>query len=220
MPNPPPDELLPKTIPGHVSWGKQVRYTFPWRDESYSSQEVDAYRFPHSPGTFWMNFRMSRFQENGILRTDGVRVRVIVRTAAAEVIEVLPWRVYHTAGWYSLRWPLPSLPFAEGVGIWLETDRQESSRGIVEIQGFDGAYPRSDRYVLLDEEDRHLLLFQEERDVAVYRSGSSGSGSKKKPVLATIHDLFDEDLPATHGISPTEIEGVPLFPLALSLTRV
>lgn len=212
MPNP-PEELLPKTIPGHVSWGKQVRYTFPWRDESYSSQEVDAYRFPHSPSTFWMNFRMSRFQENGILLVEGTRVRVIVRTAAAEVIEVLPWRVYRTARWYSLRWPLPSLPFAEGVGIWLETDHQESSRGVLEIQGFDAAYPRSDRYVLLDEEDRHLLLFQEERDVA---SGSGSGGSKKKSVLATIHDLFDEDLPATHGISPAEIEGVPLFPLASS----
>lgn len=213
MPNPPEEELLPKTIPEHVSWGKQVRYTFPWRDESYSSQEVDAYRFPYSPGTFWMNFRMGCFQENGVLRVDGTRVRVIVRTAAAEVIEVLPWRLYRTAGWYSLRWPLPSLPFAEGVGIWLETEHQESSRGMVEIQGFDGAYPLADRYVLIDEEDRHMMLFQQERSVRGTSQGDRESRKEKR--IAAIHDLFDADLPATHGVSPAEMDGVPLFPLAL-----
>lgn len=212
MPNPIEEQIIPKRIPGHVSWGKQVVYTFPWRDESRSSQEIDAYRFPHSPGTFWMNFRFNGFQENGILRTNGVRMRLVVRTAASEVIEVLPWRVYVSPSWHSMRWPLPSFAFSGDGGIWLEIEHQAYPRSVVEIQGFDGAYPLADRYVLVDEEDRHMLLFQQERSVP---SGLSQEYNKK-PVMAAIHDLFDTDLPATHGVSPAEIDGVPLFPLALA----
>lgn len=86
-------------------------------------------------------------------------------------------------------------------------ERQESSRHQVEIQGFDGAYPKADRYVAVDEEDRHVLLFQQEREVRV--------GRRNMTEMASIHDLWDEDLPATHGVSPAEVEGVALFPLAL-----
>lgn len=210
MPNPKEEHVLAKRIPGHAAWGTQVLYLFPWRDEQRSTEEIDAYRFPYSPGTFWVNFRVSRFQDNGILRTDGVRLRLVVRTATEETVEILPWKVYYPPSWYSLRWPLPSLPYVEGVGIWLEMERQESSRNQIEIQGFDGAYPRTDRYVAVDEEDRHVLLFQQEREV---RSGSRGRTGKEE--VASIHDLFDEDLPATHGISPAEVDGVALFPLAL-----
>jgi hypothetical protein len=204
MPNPKEDRVLVKTIPGHASWGSQVLYTFPSKDEKWSTQEVDVYQFPYSPGTFWVNFRVSRFQENGILCTDSVRLRLVVRTAAGDSITIVPWKVYSTS-WYSVRWPLPSLPFVEGVGIWLEMEHPLSYRNQVEIQGFDGAYPRADRYVLVDEEDRHVLLFQEERDV---RAGQDKT-------VANIHDLFDENLPATHGVSPAEVDGVALFPLAL-----
>lgn len=209
MPNPEEAHVLSKTIPGHASWSSQILYTFPSKDEKWSTQEVDAYRFPYSPGTFWVNFRVSRFQENGILRTDSVRLRLVVRTTSKETVEILPWKIYFNS-WYSLRWPLPSLPYADGVGIWLEIEHQESSRCQVEIQGFDGVYPRADRYVVVDEEDRHVLLFQQEREV---RAGPWHPEKEKD--VGGIHDLFDMDLPATHGISPAEIEGVALFPLAL-----
>jgi hypothetical protein len=209
MPNPKEEHVLVKSIPGHVSWGNQILYTFPWRDEQRSTEEVDAYRFPYSPGTFWVNFRVSRFQENGILRTDGVRLRLVVRTASNEVVEILPWKVYYPPSWYSMRWPLPSLPYVEGVGIWLEMEHQESPRNQVDLQGFDGAYPKADRYVAIDEEDRHVMLFHQEQDVRVGRDGV-----EKEKEVASIHDLFDEDLPATHGVSPAEVDGVALFPLA------
>lgn len=211
MPNPKEEHVLVKSIPGHASWGSQVLYVFPWRDEQQSTAEVDAYRFPYSPGTFWVNFRVSRFQENGILRTDGVRLRLVVRTATGDSITIVPWRVYYSPSWYSLRWPLPSLPYADGVGIWLEMEHQESPRHQVEIQGFDGAYPKADRYVAVDEEDRHVLLFHQEREVRVGPWDWVG----REREVASIHDLFDEDLPATHGVSPAEVDGVALFPLAV-----
>jgi hypothetical protein len=89
----------------------------------------------------------------------------------------------------------------------------EAEEGLVrvEIQGFDGMYEGSSQYVLVDEEDRHRFLFQCQSPI---RSG------EERPVVGTIMDLFDEDLPATHGVSPLEVEGVPLFPLGARLQRV
>lgn len=207
MPNPVEERVLLKTIPVTASCAAKTLYTFHGHDEIHSTAEIDTYRFPYSPGTFWVNFRVRRSQGNGILCTERIRIRLVVRTAAEDVIELLPWRMYHPPSWYSTRWPLPSLPFSNSVGIWLEVEHQEQGVNHVELQGFDGLSPRSNKYVLVDEEDRHRLLFQQEHAVR--------TGPENTPWVASIHDLFDDELPATHGISPTEIDGIPLFPLAL-----
>lgn len=201
-----------KTIPASVEWSGKIQYQFPGREEEYSTSEVCAYRFPFSKGTFWTTFRVGVFGQNGSLHTEPVCARLVVRTADGRVHDLISWRRYPPHKWWSTRWPIPSLLCSESVGVWLEvkTDGKGSMR--IEIQGFEGMYEGSAHYILVDEEDRHCFLFQWQHPVRVGVDVGVGVG--------TIHDLFDEDLPATHGVSPLEVDGVAVFPLGARLQRV
>ena len=214
MPNPPDSYSLVymKTIPPSVSWSKKIQYQFPCRDEERSTPEQDAFRFPVSLGTFWINFRIMCFSSTGILRTEPLSVRLMIRTAEGAEQDLLSWRRYPPNQWWSCRWPIPSFSCGEG-GIWLEV-QQDVNRGEslrVELQGFEGMYEGSAHYILVDEEDRHRFLFQYQEEVRAGRAGVP---------IGSIHDLFDEDLPATHGVSPLEVEGVALFPLGAKIQRI
>lgn len=220
MPNPPDSYSLVymKTIPPSASWSGKIQYQFPCRDEKKSTSEVDAFRFPVSLGTFWINFRVVRFSSTGILRTEPLLVRLMIRTAEGVEQDLISWRKYTPNQWWSCRWPIPSFPCGEN-GIWLEVqqdaDKRESLR--VELQGFEGMYEGSAHYILVDEEDRHRFLFQYQEEV---RAGGAGGAGRAGVPIGSIHDLFDENLPATHGVSPLEVEGVALFPLGAKIQRV
>ena len=205
-----------KTIPPSVSYTSTIHYQFPSRDEAQSTSEVDAFRFPVSLGTFWINFRIGYFSSSGILRTEPLPVRLVVRTADGGEQELISWRNYPPNGWWSCRWPIPSFPCGEGVGVWLEVHRNHRHRELlrVALQGVEGMYEGSAHYVLVDEEDRHRFLFQYQESV---RAEEPERGLS---CIGSIHDLYDEELPATHGVSSAEIEGVALFPLGASLLRV
>lgn len=208
-----------KTIPPLASCGGSIHYQFPDRDEERSTSEVDAFRFPFSPRTFWITFRITCFTPSGDIRTDPVSVRLVVRTAEGTELDLISWRKYPAnGGWWSCRWPLPSFSFqtssagAGAGGIWIDVQRTDARSTLrVELQGFEGLYEESAHYILIDEEDRHRILFQSQ---GVVRTQA------QPQAVATIHDLLDEELPATHGVSPLEIDGVALFPLGARLGRV
>lgn len=197
-----------KQIPRSASWGSHVRYTFPFK-ESSDVEEQGLYRFPYSPMTFWVNFRIGLFYQNRNTRTDSVRVRLYVVTAEGDESDLISWKFYRPHKWYSTRWPLPSLPSDAGCsGIYLQLDttsHDSISLFRVDLQGFENVYQPSGNYILIDEEDRHSYLFKREQNVKTGRIQGGDIGS--------IHDLFDGDLPPTHGCDPREIDGICLFPL-------
>lgn len=200
-----------KQIPLSASWGGHVRYTFPTREGDITKDESrqEIYRFPYSPMTFWVNFRIGLFYQNGNTRTDCVRARLYVITAEGIESNLISWKCYCPNKWYSTRWPLPSLPsFNQENGIYLQIDTSTHDSTFlvrIDLQGFENVYQPSGNYILIDEEDRHSYLFKRELNVKTGRIQGGDTGS--------IHDIFDNDLLATHGCDSNEIEGICLFPL-------
>lgn len=212
------DAFIHKTeVPPSVPQNTLIQYTFAERDVAKSTEEVHAYYMPYSERTFWTDFRVGAFNAIGILQTDNILVQTTLCTSDNETIIVVPWRECPPHKWLSTRWAIPSLSFAEGVGVWIEikdiqpNQPNQSPRTYrVELQGFQEMYPHSDQYLLIDENDRRCFLFKQHRPVPVceehlqQRDGSS---------FASIYDMYDGDQIPTHAIDPAEIDGITLFPL-------
>ena len=198
------EPIYEKSTPESVPWNTMIQYTFKDQDDTKNTEEIRAYRIPYSDRTFWTNFRIGAFHANGILQTDNIVAQIVLRTSDGADIAVIPWKEYPPQRWWSTRWAIPSLSFAEGCGVWIEVKTKDSI-GLyrVELQGFQEMYPQSDHYVLLDENDRRCFLFKQDRPVPV-------SECRNSPI-ASIYDMYDGD--PTHAIDPAEIDGVPLFPI-------
>lgn len=200
MPTSDLNQVYSKYIPSSVPCCGEIRYVFPFKDDESS------YVFPYSKGAFWVNFRVGRFFQNGMSRTEPIRLSLILRTADNMEHYLLPSKEYRPHTWYSTYWPIPSMPFVDGVGVSLQIEPSgQSEKGDVrvELQGFDrNVSPPSDQYVLTREDGRPLFLFKQ----------SSSSRSCKRE--ASIHDVLDEDGQVTQDMNQ-ELDGFPLRPIGL-----
>ncbi len=189
----------PKTIPASVGWSQQVTYTFP-------VSVCSEVRLPYSPSTFWMNYRIVSFHENGVIDTTPLSVDVILQTTSesdSDSLESHEWvkdAPCLSGVWYSTRWAVPSIRTADSVGILLRWGEERRVR--VELQGFQAAYPLSRRYVLMNEDGYPQFLFQ-------HNEGFAG-----EPGVGSIHEVLSDE-PATRGFCPEEVEGCCLLPLSV-----
>lgn len=208
MPNP-KDTIYDKSTTEIVPWSQRVQYTFQEYDMEWSTNEIRAYRLPQSEGLFWTDFRITAFHVNGVSYTDPIQVKIVLCTTENESMPIIPWKKYPPLRWWSTRWAIPALPFTGPAGVWIDvrTDGLEDVMFRVELQGFQNMYPLQDRYVLIDEKDRRQYLFQILRPVI--------AGEKHTPIhpTGTIHNIYSEEQTPTHGILPSEVDGVALFPI-------
>ena len=183
---------------------RRIIHTFHNRDESKSA-DVHSYPLPYSEKTFWTRLRVFSFHANGIINTDGMQVQIILRTADGTRRILVSWRICPSTRWCTTRWAIPSLRLDESgqsgqsgqSSIWIEVKPYDST-GVyhIELQGYEGMYPESDRYLLIDELDHRQFLFQQEKPVS------------DKPV-GSIHDVYGKRV---HG-DPLEAECILLFPI-------
>jgi hypothetical protein len=213
MPNP-THTIYEKSSSEAIPWSQRVQYTFQEHDRSRSTEEVRAYRLPHSEGVFWTDFRIMAFHINGVSYTEPIQAHIELCTTEGESLPIIPpWKSYPPHRWWSTRWAIPALSFTAPAGVWIyvrTSDQNGHEPGTtyrVELQGFQNMYPLEDRYLLIDEKDRRQYLFQTARPVA------SCEEYRRPPPTGEIHDIYSEEQGATHGISPTEAYGVALFPI-------
>jgi hypothetical protein len=207
MPNPPEkrSNVYSKHIPTTVSWSRQIEYTFQSKDLSHSTEDVQYYRLPPRDHTFWFNFRIITYTEQGILTKDPLSIEIDVITADHRSYSLVSLRSYLPNKWYSMYWPIPAIYTTEDTGIFLQIHTSADARLRVELQGFEYTQPLSHHYVLVDENDRQRFLFKHEEPVRRGRIESRSIGS--------IHEIEEEDGVPTQGLSPEEVDGVPLFPM-------
>lgn len=149
-------------VPPTVSFGSEVRYTFPMR-----FGDSETFVLPVAANLYWYNARIECFTAEGIVVSDGsdasdVSIRLMIETV--EGPRVL-WSGLGQ-GWIGLGWPIPatglvSLHVTGSVGGWLR----------VELQGFTGRI--EDHQVLLAD-GLPQWLFHRGEDVA---AGSAGSAT-------------------------------------------
>ena len=193
----------PKAIPASVGWSQQVVYTFP-------VSVCSEVRLPYSPSTFWMNYRIVSFHENGVVDTTPLSVDVVLHTTSesdsdsSEAHEWVKDAPCSSGVWYSTRWAVPSIRTADASGVLLRWGEERRVR--VELQGFQAAYPLSRHYVLVNEEDRPQFLFRHQEGFACGEDASA---------MGSIHEVVSEE-EGTRGFCPKEVEGCCLLPLSVA----
>lgn len=207
MPNPTKtihSTVYSKNIPSHIAWSKHVEYTFPSKDLTRSTDEVQCYRLPSRNQTFWFNFRVVSYSEKGILHTTPLSIDLYVITADQQVYSLVSGRHYHPNRWYSMCWPIPAIHTTEDSGVYLGIKVASTLRLRVDLQGFEYAQPFSHHYVMIDEQDRQRFLFKHEESVRRGRIETRSIGS--------IHEI-EEEVEPTQGLDSQQIDGIPLFPM-------
>jgi hypothetical protein len=176
---------IPKKIRPQIHDPSQhsVIYTFSDQDIVEQAFDYSIYRLPHSPCTYWTNFKIKS-------DTD-LWIDLILITAEGTAHSILSESVCDR--WHPMYWPLPSIDPIDQSGFYFKINYMKKEPGTpihLSLLGFIEIYPTVAMYYLMKDDECQFIVFRE--DLISYEQNKNQTGSIRQISI-------DQDLISMEG---------------------
>jgi hypothetical protein len=206
---------IPKYIPPHASFQKQIIYSFTDNDLVEKNNESLLYRFPYSPHTFWCNFKYACLNQYGHISSN-ITMKIVLKTSDNSEYDIhhLTKEECLQNKWCHTKWPLPSvkLDSPNDSGLFFRIDFLNPIPNYqikIDLQGFIDLYPDAKHYFLMDESHKYQYLF-----INLYHNPflPSSKHYMEFDVILCIEEEFEQH---TDNIPFPPFEGIQIQPIPI-----
>lgn len=177
---------LKNTISQQPQFNKSVTYSITSNDMVERNSKNIIYRFPYSKNTFWTNFRLTRFGQNGMQqKTPSIDILIITADGKEYVVDSYSDTV---PKWNTITNPIPSMKYnnIDGLQIGVYFRIYLSENDTIDampfhLMGYIDLFPSTDYYLYTYNQHIQYLFLRSNPDYGI--------------ILTILHDYhYDKEI--------------------------